>query len=222
MSITPYFYSMAISGGQSNVFLDGGNVVTSLDNGTNATAPVSGFFTDPTTDQQTAIFSLLIPASSNNVLDQYDASKQSNFTPEYKGYGFGLSQPTHTPANTQLQAVTALIPAAEYPVSDLTPYTQEKLVVDFDIAQGFSINASMTAGGGNQEQLDKVTFAIYNNLTRRSCQFRFLSGSSFANAEGRIDQDLLTNAGELTGLNGWGYDAVPQELRGGLHRPGYV
>ena len=217
MSITPYFYSMAISGGKSNVFLDGGNVVTSLDNGTNAAAPVSGFYTDPTTDQQTAIFSILIPVSSSNVLDQYDGSKQSNFTPEYKGYGFGLAQPTHDAANTQLQAVTAVIPAAEYPVSDLTPSDQEKLVVDFDIAQGFSMNDSMT-----EAQSASVTFAIYNNLTRRSCQFRFLSGASFANAEGRIPQNQLTNTGEITGLNGWGYDAVPQELRGGLHRPGYV
>ncbi len=230
MPITPYFLSQAISGGMTNSsFLDGSAIVTSIYTGIqgNFTAPTSAFFNNPTTGNQTAIYSLLIPATGNNVLDQYDSSAQSNFTPEYKGYGFGHATPiidqTSSGGGTTLQSVSALIPASEYPGSEFAslvgtvPANNAGLVAGFDIAEGFSQNDSMT-----EAQSASVTFAIYNNLTRRSTLFRFNSSGNFGEPGHIIPQNQLTNTGALTGLYGWGYDAVPQELRGGLWRPGYV
>ena len=229
MPITPYFLSMAISGGQASTFLDGGAVDTSIYSGREGifTAPTSAFFTDPTTNQQTAIFTLLIPATSNNVLDQFNGAKQENFTPEYKGYGFGEAVPiitqTGAAGGTTLQSVSARIPPAEYPGAEFAdlvgtvPADDAGLVVGFDLAEGFSINDSMT-----QAQSASVTFAIYNNLTRRSTFFTFHSAGNFGEPGEVLPQNQQTNTGLLTGLYGWGYDAVPQELRGNLHRPGYV
>ena len=229
MPITPYFLSMAISGGQADTFLDGGAVDTSVYTGQEGvfTAPASAFYTDPVTKQQTAIYSLLIPATGNSVLDQYNGSKQENFTPQYKGYGFGEAVPIITQTGgaggTTLQSISAHIPPSEYPGPEFeslvgsVPADNGGLIVGFDIAEGFSINDSMT-----EAQSASVTFAIYNNLTRRSTFFTFHSAGNFGEPGEVLPQNQQTNTGLLTGLYGWGYEAVPQELRGNLHRPGYV
>ena len=130
MPIKPYFLSQAVSGGVGSVFLDGGNIVTepgSTDALNTGAVPASAFYTDPTTKLRRPIFTLLIPATANDILDQYPTT---SFTPEFQGYGFGKSTPP-APYNgdTQMQALTVHIPEAEYPFeSDLIPYNSASFV----------------------------------------------------------------------------------------------
>ena len=228
MPITPYFLSQAISSGAGINIFDGDNIVTEVDNNAAGTgvSPASAYYTDPTTGLQRPIYTLLIPASSSNILDEHPTT---TFTPMFSGYGFGASNPP-APYNedTTLQALSVQIPAEEYPFNhDLVPYDPiaaadggSGIFIGIDFAQGFaSNNHNFTATNSAARE-----FAIYNNLTHRSCIFALVSGSSFADPADLIVSQLAggTGNGSLTGLYGWGTDAVPQELRNPLHRGGFL